>query len=254
MKMKIMGKTEKKQDEIAEISKDELSKVENNLLNTNQLNFLFAKTPAKHIYERPAKGGGKWKYVTGTRIKKVLNLMFGWAWNFIVEKFDVNMEAKQVIVLGRLEVRTGGQEIVKMQFGRADIKFKTETRKDDKGNVIEELNNYGKMKPKRFPTNNPLDLGNDLKAASTDALKKCASELGIASDVYAPNEFKAIHIMSDNEKSDIEKAQRKIIEALDTYQGEDKADIQEMCKSKVQAGEFDMKFAENIAKTLNLEL
>ena len=243
-----------KTDEIIKINKDELSKVKDNLLNVDQLNFLFAKTPEKHTYKRPGKGGQQWTYVTGVYVKKVLNLMFGWNHNFIVEKFDINMEARQVIVLGRLEVRTGGQEIIKMQFGRSDIKFKTETRKDDKGNIIEELNNYGKMKPKRFPTNNPLDLGNDLKAATTDALKKCASELGIASDVYAPNEFKAIHIMSDSEKSDIEKVQRKIIEALDTYQGEDKADIQEICKSKVQAGEFDIKFAENIAKTLNLEL
>ena len=37
-----------------------------------------------------------------------------------------------------------------------------------------------------------LDYGNDLKAATTDALKKCASELGIASDIYGANEFKEI--------------------------------------------------------------
>jgi len=244
-----------KTDEIAEISKEDLAKIQDfNLLNVDQLNFLFAKTPKKHIYERPAKGGGKWKYVTGTRIEKVLNLIFGWDWDFFIDKFDVNMEAKQTIVLGRLVVRTGGKEIVKMQFGKSDIMFKTETRKDEKGNVIKELNSYGEMKPKKFPSNQMLDLGNDLKAAATDATKKCASKLGIASDVYAPNEFKAIHIMSDSEKSDIEKAQRKIIEALDTYQGEDKKDIQEICKSKAQAGEFDMEFAKNIANQLTLEL
>lgn len=243
-----------KKDEITTISKDELSKVKDNLLNTEQLNFLFAKTPAKHIYERPAKGGGVWKYVTGTRVDKVLNLMFGWNHDFYIDKFDINMWAKQAIVSGRLVVRTGGQEIVKSQFGRSDIIFKTETRKDNKGNIIMTKDNYGNMKPKKFSSDNPLDLGNDLKAAATDALKKCASKLGIASDVYAPNEFKEIHIMSDSEKSDIEKAQRKIIEALDTYQGEDKQNIQEMCKSITAAGEFDMKFAENIAKRLNLEL
>lgn len=244
----------KKENEITTISKDELSKVKDNLLNIDQLNFLFAKTPEKHIYERPAKGGGKWKYVTGVRVKKVLNLMFGWNWDFLIDKFDVNMEAKQVIVLGKLIVRTGGQEIIKTQFGRADIKFKTETRKDKDGTVIMGIDNHGNNKPKKFPTNNPLDLGNDLKAAATDSLKKCASELGIASDIYAPNEFKEIHIMSDSEKSDIEKAQRKIIDALDTYQGEDKKEIQELCQNKVKSGEFDMTFAQNIAKQLNLEL
>jgi len=34
-----------------------------------------------------------------------------------------------------------------------------------------------------------VDFGNDMKAAATDALKKCASELGIASDVYGTAEY-----------------------------------------------------------------
>ena len=217
------------ENEIVKINETELSKVENNLLNADQLKFLFARTPEGHTYQRPAKGGGTWKYVTGIYVKKVLNLMFGWAWNFTVDKFDVNMEAKQVIVLGRLVVKTSGQEIIKMQFGRADIKFKKDTK-------------------------DPMDLGNDLKAATTDALKKCASELGIAADIYGINEFKEIQVISESEKSDIEKAQKKIIDALDTYQGDDKKGIQDMCKNKVLSGEFDMKFAENVAERLNLEL
>jgi len=140
--------------------------------------------------------------------------------------------------LGKLIVRTNDQEIIKTQFGRADIKFKS--GKNERGEKI--------------PTDQPLDLGNDLKAATTDALKKCASELGIASDVYAPNEFKAIHVMSESEKSDIEKAQRKIIDALDIYQGDDKSVIQDLCKNKNKTGEFDMTFAENIAEQLSLKL
>ena len=217
------------ENEIVKINESELSKVKDKLLNADQLDFLFSKTPTKHTYERPAKGGGKWTYVTGVYVKKVLNLIFGWDWDFTVEKFDMNFEAKQAIVLGKLVVRTNGKEIIKMQFGRADIKFKKETKQ-------------------------PLDLGNDLKAATTDALKKCASELGIAGDIYGTNEFKEIQVISESEQSDIEKAQRKIIDALDTYQGEDKKDIQEICKEKVQSGEFDIKFAENIAKQLNLKL
>ena len=35
-----------------------------------------------------------------------------------------------------------------------------------------------------------LDFGNDLKGAATDSMKKCASMLGIASDVYGKAEFK----------------------------------------------------------------
>jgi hypothetical protein len=162
-------------NEIAKIEKSELSQVENNLLNKNQLNFLFAPTPEKHRYTRPAKGGGKWTYVTGTYVKKVLNLMFGWNWSFEIVDEQISVEFKQVIVKGRLTVNANGSEIVKMQFGRQDIKFKKNT----------EL---------------PLDLGNDLKGATTDALKKCASELGIAADVYAPNEFKQIRVVDEEDQ------------------------------------------------------
>ena len=91
------------------------------------------------------------------------------------------------------------------------------------------------------------------KVAETKALKKAFGISGIQSE-YEYNVKSDIAIPIETQKSDIEKAQRKIIEALDTYQGEDKADIQEICKSKQQSGEFDMKFAKNIATQLTIEL
>src|SRR5210317_875631 len=114
-------------NEISKISEKELSKVKDNLLNKDQLAFLFAPTPKAHQYERPAKGGGKWTYVTGTYVKKVLNLMFGWDWSFEIVDERISVEFKQVIVIGRLTVRTNGKDIIKMQFGRQDIKFKKGT-------------------------------------------------------------------------------------------------------------------------------
>ena len=159
-------------NDLIKVTSDELSKVENNLLNTQQLNFLLSPTPKAHIYDRPAKGGGTWKYVTGTYVKKVLNLMFGWDWSFEIIDHDVSIEYRQVVVKGKLTVHSNGRDIVKMQFGRQDIKF-------------------------RKGSDQPLDIGNDLKGATTDCLKKCASELGIASDVYAPNEFKAIKVIEE---------------------------------------------------------
>lgn len=177
------------------VSDEDMAMVENNTLNPNQLAFLFRKTPKEHISERPAKGGGKWSYVTGVYVKKILNLMFGWDWDFEIvdEKFDLGIG--QCYVKGKLTCRTQNKTIVKMQFGRADIKFKTEwipTEQPD-----------GSTKNIKTTTTQPLDIGNDLKAATTDALKKCASELGIASDVYAPNEFKEIHIKSPEGQEEV---------------------------------------------------
>ena len=162
------------ESKLIQVTKRELSKVEDNILNTEQLSFILKKTPKSHIYTRPGKGGSKWNYVTGTYVKKVLNLVFGWDWSFEVVEHKIDLALKQAYVLGKLSVRSNGREVVKMQFGRVDIKFK---RNSDQ----------------------PLDVGNDLKAATTDALKKCAGELGIASDVYAPNEFKEIEIIEEPE-------------------------------------------------------
>lgn len=126
---------------------------------------LVQKTPPQHVYKRPGKGGQVFHYVTGNYVEKVLNFVFGWNWDF--EVVSHGKEGKQVWVLGKLRVKNakGNMEIVKSQFGRADIKVL-------KG------------------TNDMLDFGNDLKAAATDSLKKCASLLGVASDIYGKTEYK----------------------------------------------------------------
>ena len=95
--------------------------------------------------------------------------MFGWDWDFEIIDEKILIEAKEVVVKGRLTCRTNGRTITKMQFGNKDIIFK-------KG------------------TNTPLSVGNDLKAATTDCLKKCASEIGIASDIYNKEDFNEVHI------------------------------------------------------------
>ena len=122
------------------------------------------KTPPQHIYTRPAKGGGTWSYVTGNYVEKVLNYTFGWNWDF--EVVGHGREQDQIWVHGKLTVKDDkGHAITKSQFGRADIKF-------------------------RKGTKDMMDFGNDLKSATTDSLKKCASLLGIASDIYGKMEFK----------------------------------------------------------------
>ncbi len=134
-------------------------------LSEKQVIRMVQKTPPQHVYKRPAKGGGEWSYVTGNYVEKVLNFTFGWNWDF--EIVETKEKYGQVISLGKLTVKNDkGQGITKMQAGRADIKFRKGTKE-------------------------PLDYGNDEKAANTDALKKCASLLGIASDIYGKMEYKA---------------------------------------------------------------
>lgn len=163
------------------------------MITKEQIMQIFSRTPTSHISTRPAKGGGTWDYVTGVYVKKILNYVFGWLWDFEVisyeEKFD------QIQVLGKLTVKDKkGNSVTKMQFGRADIKFKRGTQK-------------------------ALDYGNDLKAAATDSLKKCASELGIASDVYGKNEFKEVGVSRIQKKQEKGQANRQTTEISYKCQG-----------------------------------
>lgn len=120
-------------------------------------------TPRQYVYKRKGRGGQMFDYVTGSYITKVLNFVFGWNWDFEVTSHG--KEGDMIWVLGRLTVKdNAGHTITKTQFGRAEIKYKKDTKQ-------------------------MLDFGNDLKAATTDALKKCASLLGIASDIYGKTEF-----------------------------------------------------------------
>lgn len=132
-----------------------------------QLLKMLQKTPSNHIYRRPAKGGGEWEYVTGTYVKKVLNYVFGWMWS--TEVMSVEEKHGQVVVRLRLTIlKPDGTPLLhKEDFGKKDIAKK----KDGTG---------------------PLDYGNDVKAAETDALKRCAAQFGIASDIYGGEEFREI--------------------------------------------------------------
>lgn len=130
----------------------------------HQLTFMLQRTPPGQVYRRKGKGGHMFDYVTGSYITKALNYAFGWNWDF--EVVEHGKEANHVWVLGRLTVRSadGSKHITKTQFGRSDVK--------------------------QLKSGGNLDYGNDLKAASTDALKKCASMLGFASDIYGKAEYR----------------------------------------------------------------
>ncbi len=86
-----------------------------------------------------------------------LNKAFNWDWDFRI--LDQQIGKSQVWVRGELTVRVGGRTITKSQYGGSDIKLNR-------------------------TTGEALSIADDLKATASDCLKKCASLLGIAGDVY----------------------------------------------------------------------
>ena len=133
-------------------------------LSDRQIMRIVQRTPREHVYNRKGKGGKTFRYVTGSYVQRVLNFVFAWNWDF--EVINHGNEHGHIWVQGRLTVRGNkpGQVISKTQFGRAEVKM----LRDGKGMV---------------------DYGNDLKAATTDCMKKCASMFGIASDIYGVSDY-----------------------------------------------------------------
>jgi len=181
------------------------------ILNQNQVQKLWNSTNNRYKYDRPAKGGGTWTYVKGSYVRKVLDSVFGFNWDFDVETtvdeaFNVASKTGVITVKGILTCRVKDPDtneentIKKVQFGRAEVKWLMTGKYPDRKKKIDDFTG--------MPI--PLDFGNDLKAAATDAFKKCASLLGVASDVYEADEFMDITIVDSYE--DKEKGVKRMLE------------------------------------------
>jgi hypothetical protein len=95
-------------------------------------------------------------YVEGHSVIQRLNEALEGAWSFEVIHHEVRED--EVLVLGKLSV--GAEGVTKMSFGASQVTREKATGK-------------------------PLSLGDDLKAAATDCLKKCATFLGVGLHLYA---------------------------------------------------------------------
>lgn len=187
------------------------------IFNPNQIQKLWNSTRSIYKYQRPAKGGGTWTYVKTSYVRKVLDSVFGFNWSFeiettLAEAFEVAKMTNAVVVKGILRgrVKHEGQwvEIVKTQFGRSEVKWQMENVYDEQGRQVSRNGKPERKKKLDDFTGAPipLDFGNDMKAAASDALKKCASMMGVAADVYEPDEFQEITITGSDDASDRTKA------------------------------------------------
>lgn len=109
------------------------------------------------IKQRKGRGGSKFDYIEAHSVIDRLNEAFGIDWSFEVVSHE--QMASELVVLGKLSV----DGVVKMQFGGKEIEVYSKGNR--KGEVISESDN--------------------IKAATSDALKKCASLFGIGLYLYA---------------------------------------------------------------------
>ena len=135
--------------------------MENSLtLPEKQIKQLGHRTPEAFIQQRRGAGNRTFSYVDVGYVTAKLNQIFGHVWSFEVAR--EGQVGKHIWVLGRLKVMLeNGTVLTKEQYGSANIKCLKDT-------------------------DIPVSVGDDFKSAASDALKKCSSMLGLASDVYAP--------------------------------------------------------------------
>lgn len=165
-------------------------------------NLVMGETPRDVVFERPIRGGSSVDYIPGWWFVEQLNSLFSYLWDFEILRESVGQ--KQVWVLGKLTVRTwDGLVITKNSYGGSDIKLYSD-KSDKAGQVI--------------------DIGDDLKSAATDALKKAATLLGLASDVYGRREVM--------EQTGPGKTQLKVLYKIGESKGMDKGKVDDLCMQK----------------------
>ena len=181
-------------------------------LTQEQTAMIQARTPQEFIKSRPTRGGKAARYVEGGYVISQLNTIFKPVnWDFEILEQNIDKELGTVWVRGKLTVidHKNNYRVSKTQYGQHDIA---------KG----------------------VPLGDTLKAAATDCMKKCATMFGIALDVYwgqmdeevktPKNAVQKKEEKKETEKEVYEKAKKMILAAKNSSM------LIQFCE-RVQSGE-----------------
>jgi hypothetical protein len=126
-------------------------------LDSNAISVLTRPLPKDKIQTRPGKGGLAFSYITPDFVIDILNEAFGSEWNTRIVSHAVFADNVAVVGLELSVPTTDGKYVAKQQFGSCEI-----TR--------------------------GLDVGSAFKGAASDALKKCATLLGLGLELYKDEE------------------------------------------------------------------
>ena len=187
--------------------------------------------PPEHIRRRPGRNGEDVVFVEAHLIVGRLNEAYDGAWSFAIERHEVM--AEEVVVLGRLSA--GG--IDKSAFGASSI-----TRTRDGGKAV--------------------SLGDDLKSAATDSLKKAATLLGVGLQLHvvAPAQpstsTASAATPSPNGNGHLSQSQLRAIHAIRRRLGWDDAQLAEFAARIVQISDveqLDKRAASTLIEKLQAE-
>lgn len=133
------------------------------------------KTPLDMVDLREGRAGQTYYYLRHQYVVETLNRLCRYDWDFRVLREWIHEKDDQVTILGELTLRVAGREITKQQFGSSDIE---------------------RFSGNHHQAGRALSIGDNMKSAASDAMKKCASLVGLGLDLsmpIQPNTMKTLH-------------------------------------------------------------
>ena len=166
------------------------------------------------IKKRRGPFGEDLDYVEAADVIRRLNEAFDGEWSFEIVEHQQMFD--EVVVLGKLTA----SGISKMQFGSHQI---TRTKKDS----------------------TVVNIGFDLKAATSDCLKKCATHFGVALHLYSEN-------IADEPKEPVDRSAMTSSESDETISKEKMAEIKQLRTKLKWKPEDVMDHAERLFSTRDI--
>ena len=149
------------------------------VMNEAQFAIISGRTPKSAIKKRPGKGGKTFSYVPHGYVTSVLNRAFGFDWDFTLlpngnGDYYQLIQGKKTMSGGR-EVNTPDSVVV---VGQLTIRI------HNPNNIAETIATITKSSTGEKEFVPGMTWGSLIKSAESDALKKAASRLGVALDLY----------------------------------------------------------------------
>lgn len=149
-------------------------------MDTESILKMFSYTPQCFVKERPGRGNKPVKYVKGWYVKQVLNLATKFKWSNRIDGHTITKD--EVIVWGSVTIELNdGKQYTQSSFGESELHY----YKCDKIKSVQVACQKDKTACKVHTCEQTVSIGDDLKAAHTDMIKKAANIWGIAMDIYS---------------------------------------------------------------------
>jgi hypothetical protein len=150
------------------------------VMNEAQFAIISGRTPKSVIKRRPGKGGQAFSYVPHGYVTATLNKAFGFHWSF--EVLPNGRGDRYEVIQGIETINKAGKKVLTPTSVIVQGRLTVFVHNPDKMSEVIATFSKDSTGEKEFLPG--MTWGAHIKAAESDALKRCAARLGIANDLY----------------------------------------------------------------------